>query len=139
MEGTYNPQKVIVIWGGITFGGFSTDSIIKVTYDENAYTKVVGADGTVARTLNANRCGMITVELKQSSGTNDLLSAAAVADRLGQGVVAPFIIKDTSSGASLVHTEAAWIQKAPDFERGKEMSTVAWVFDTAAMDVFHGA
>jgi hypothetical protein len=139
MEGTYDPQKVIINWAGITFGGFADGSMVTAARDEDAFTKTVGADGSVARTRNANRSGKVTVRLKFTSLTNTLLSAAAIADASGTSVVDPLIIKDASSDVSLVHGENAWIMKMPDFERGKELGMLEWVFDVPVLDIVHGS
>ena len=138
MAKTYDPKRVIAIWGAITFTGLVDDGeAISVEYDEDHVTKKVGLDGEVARAMSANRTGKITVRLMATSMSNDLLSAAAVLDQVDRSADFPFTIKELS-GRTLVFTSSAWIMKTPGPSYGKEIGTREWVFDCAQMDAFVG-
>jgi len=134
---TYDPKKCLVIIGGVPMSGFGEDTFVAVARDEDAFTKVVGADGEVSRSKSANRAGSLTLTLMQTSLSNDVLSALAAADELdGRGVV-PVLIKDLT-GTTTLFAAHGWIRKVPDVELGKDIGTREWVIDTADMDVFVG-
>ena len=110
---TYASDEVRIIVGGVPISGLADGTFVSVARDEQAFTKVTGADGTTSRAKSANRSGSITLTLSQTSPSNDVLSALAVADEeTGAGVV-PVLIKD-GSGRSVHATDAAWVQKMPD-------------------------
>ena len=134
---TYASDEVRIIVGGIPISGLADGTFVSVARDEQAFTKVTGADGTTSRAKSANRSGSITLTLSQTSPSNDVLSALAVADEeTGAGVV-PVLIKD-GSGRSVHATDAAWVQKMPDAEDGKEITDREWVLDCARITNFIG-
>lgn len=134
---TYDPKKVVVSFGGAPLTGFAPGTFVEITYDEDAWTKMVGADGEGARARNANRGGKVKVTLMQTSVSNDVLSGYFVADRdLGTGAL-PLFVKDLL-GRSLAVAVTAWIMKAADVKFGKELDTREWTFDTDNLEVFVG-
>lgn len=138
MSKTYDPGKVICIWGAITFVGFVEDGdAISVAYDEDHVTKRVGLTGEVVRSINRNRTGKVTLRLLASSMSNDLMSAAANLDRLDGSAVFPFLLKDLS-GLTLIATPEAWIMKTPGPAFGKEIGTREWVLDCGQLEMFNG-
>lgn len=134
---TYDPQKVTVSVANITITGYATGSFVKVSRDEDAFVKTVGADGLVARTRNANRAGSIEVTLLQSSPSNDALSALALLDETSGTGVGAAQVKDVS-GTSIASAQNAWVKKLPDMERGKELGEVTWVIDCDLLNVTVG-
>ena len=134
---TYDPSQVVLSVGGATISGFTDSTFITVARDEDAYTKVVGADGQVSRAKNANKSGSVTITLKQSSASNDILSALAAADEAGNAGLVPILIKDIL-GTTYVSSTAAWIKKLPDMAMAKEVSDREWVLDCDALTIFVG-
>lgn len=129
MAKTYNGKKVAVIWGAIIFQGLAQDGdAISVTFDEDHVTKAVGMDGEVARAMNANRTGKITVRLMATSLTNQLLSAAKELDAASGTAYYPLTVKD-ASGLDIHFAKEAWILKTPDSSYSKEIGIREWVFD----------
>lgn len=134
---TYDPQKVIISVGDVTVTGFAKGTFVKVSREEDGFSKVVGADGQVSRTRNANRSGSIEITLKASAASNDLLSAYAAADELAGTGVKPVQIKD-GSGTTVCSAANAWIKKIPDVERGKEETEVTWALDCDVLNISVG-
>lgn len=132
----YSPDFVDIIYGGILFTGLA-EKFITIEYEEDDFKKQVGALGDVTRTRQLNRSGKITVTLMDASETNDLLMAAAQADRQTGQNFRPFKMVDRSSNTTVNATQA-WVMKIPKIERGKESGTVEWVFETAFLDVVVG-
>lgn len=125
---TYDAKQVVVSYAGFTLSGFAEGTKVTVEYDEDAWTKQVGVDGEVTRSKSNNRAGRVTVQLMQSSDSNQILSSLAEADRLSNAGAVPLMIKD-NSGNSLHTAENAWIMKIPSAEYGVEAGPREWVFD----------
>jgi hypothetical protein len=134
---TYDPKKIHFSFAGSILTGYAPDTFLEVERDEDAYTKQVGATGEVVRSRNNNRGGKITLTLMADSASNDILSAIAAADEVGNAGVAPVLGED-ANGTTLFSGANAWIQKMPKVERGKEAGTVQWAFDVAELKIFAG-
>lgn len=134
---TYNPQKVSLAVLGNTISGFAAGSFIKVSRAEDGFMLTIGADGSGARTRNANRSGTFEITLLASSASNDVLSALAVEDELNADGVGPTLIKD-ASGTAFASAQNSWVKKIPDLERAKELGEVTWVIESDNIDVFVG-
>jgi len=135
---TYDPKNVQIIMGGAPITGFADGTFINVSFDEDQYTKTVGADGEVSRAKTNNHTSTITLTLKQTSGSNDVLSAFYNADKLNDAGAVPLMIKEIGSGRTLAFTQAAWVQKLPDVGYSKDVEDRAWTIATAQMDMFVG-
>ena len=125
----YDPKNVSVIVGGKIISGFADGTFIKCERNEQAWNLKVGVDGEGARAKNNNKSGKITLTLMQTSSSNDVLSAYALADELGNAGAVPVYIKD-HNGTSVATALTAWVQKFPDFEDAKEISMRSWVLET---------
>jgi len=135
---TFDPKSVIVSIGGVPLSGFADGTFLTIDRDENAFTKVTGADGTSTRVKSNNRSGSMTLTLKQSSPSNDILSGFAALDEISNSGVVPILIKDLS-GNSLYFSATGWIQKYPTSEFSKDISNRAWVLDLVDVDIFVGS
>ena len=135
---TYDPKSVVVSIGGVPMGGYADGTFLLIDRDENAFTKVTGADGTSTRVKSNNRSGSMTITLKQSSPSNDILSGFAALDELSNTGVVPILIKDLS-GNSLYFSATGWIQKFPSSEFGKEINNRDWILDLVDVDIFVGS
>lgn len=134
---TYSPKKVQLIVLGNIISGFAAGTFIVASREVDAFTKILGGDGEVARTQSANRSGEVTITLLQTSGSNDILSAIAVADELAGTGIGPIIIKDTG-GSTVLFSGEGWIRKQPDVEFADEAGDREWIIDMASMDYFVG-
>jgi len=135
---TYNPASVIISIGGVPMSGFADGTFLMIERDEDAFTKVTGADGYTTRVKSNNRCGSLTLTLKQSSPSNDVLSGFANLDELSNAGVVPILIRDIS-GTSTYFSATGWIRKYPSSEFAKELSNREWILDLADLDVFVGS
>ena len=134
---TYDPALVNISFSGLPLTGLAPDTFLKVSRSEDGFMPIVGAGGEVARAQSRNHLGEVELTLMATSQANDLLSAIANADELsGLGVGALFIKE--LNGTTLCMSESAWVKKLPDMERGKEITTVTWVFTCAELKMFIG-
>lgn len=134
---TYAPDKVSVVFGGAILTGYAEDSFVKIEVNSDAFTTHVGADGEVSRTRNTDKSGKVTVTLKQTSDSNDILSGFYTADIATLQGYLPIIVKD-NVGRTLAAGSSAWISKLPESEFGKEIGDREWVLDVADLQYFVG-
>jgi hypothetical protein len=132
MVPTYDPKLVILSLGEIIFSGYADGTMIQAARDGDSFTKHVGADGEVSRTRNRNRSGAVTVTLKQTSLTNDALSALLAADELLGTGIRPLRLRDMS-GTTLLASDRAWLRKPADAEFGKDQSDRQWIIECATL------
>ena len=136
---TYSSKKVSVIVAGIIVTGLADGTFVMAERETDSFTKVVGADGEIARSASANRSGTITITLMQTSTSNDLLSALYIADEATLSSKFPVIITD-NNGTTKVFSDTCWIQKPANVEFGVDAAgTREWVIQCASMNLFVGS
>lgn len=143
----YSFKNVTCAFGPIIMDGYQAGEGISVSQNADAYSLEMGIDGKGTRSQILNRSARITVNLSQSSATNDLLSEVHLAGVTGQdsngveigsgGDVAPFLINDRGGRTKLAAAES-WIARAPDLTLDQPSTVRAWLFDVPFLDVFHG-
>ena len=127
---TYDPTKIVVTWGPIIFLAFAAGTFLNITRKKgDIFESSTGADGSVDRINKQARDFSITMTLKQTSLTNDLLSAAMIIDMDFNTGKFPFVVKDLN-GTSTFFAAQAWIAKDPDDEDGDALGNREWRFDT---------
>lgn len=123
----YDPDQVLVYFAGRRLQGFADGEFITVAQDSDGFGDVVGTDGEVSRSKTNDRRAVATVKLMQTSDSNDFLSTVHQSDLdapNGAGV-GTFIMQDLS-GRTLVHDDAAWVQKFPDTSNDRTSKGVDW-------------
>lgn len=134
---TYDPKQVVLTVGGIPIGGYADGTFIEHEFDDDAFTKVTGADGFSSRAKSNNYDSMITVTLAQTSPSNDTLNAFAIADKLSNSGVVPVVLKDVG-GTTTIFSANGWIRKQANVEFGKEITNREWVLDLVSTDAVVG-
>lgn len=134
---TFDPKQTSMIVGGKIISGFSDGSYITAERNEQAFNLKVGVDGEGTRAKNNNRSGKITIELMQSSPSNDDLSGFALADEAGNTGAVPVLLKD-GSGRTVAACVTGWVQKLANATFAKEVSTRSWVIETDNLNLFIG-
>lgn len=134
---TYDPKSVLIIVGGAIMGGFTDGTFLSVERDDDAFAKETGADGETSRAKRNNRSGSATLTLHQTSPSNDILSAFALADELDNSGVVPFLVRDLS-GRTTLFSALGWIRKVPATPYSTEIEDREWVLDLADLDFFVG-
>ena len=126
---TYDPKKIIVTFGAIIIDGYAEGTFVLIAGNGDKFEKSRGADGSVDRVNKNNKDYRVTITIKQTSLTNDLLSAALVADQDANTGIKPLTIKDLN-GTTLFFANQAWIAKDPDDEDSDSLSNREWMIDT---------
>lgn len=133
---TIDPHKYRITWGPIIMSGFG-DDVVSIEYPDDLFEVVRGADSEVTRVRKGVEDVQVSVTLKQSSTTNDKLSAAMIADKITGAGVFPLTIAD-GSGTSLLFADAAFIKKAPTVDLGNSAKDRVWVLHTGPCELFIG-
>jgi len=134
---TYDPKLIIANFGSVPFTGYQEGTFISAERSGDIFEKSKGADGGIDR-INKNAFDFrITVTLKQSSITNDILSGIMTADMLSNAGKFFFRIQDLN-GTMLFYAPQAWIAASPNLEYSDSLSGREWVFDTGVAELFIG-
>jgi len=124
----YDPGQVIVVIGGAPVSGFADGTFVSVSFDEQQWNKVTGADGLTQRSKTNNYAGSITITLLNSARSNDALSQLWTEDRERNDGAVPVLIKDLS-GRTIWQAEHGWVQQMPDQGFAKSAESREWVID----------
>jgi hypothetical protein len=133
---TYNPSEVTLIFGVNIIDGFTSGTFINIGLNNPAVTLVPGINSP-SRTLSADSTGTCVVTLDQTSPSNDVLTAAYLADRAGGIGIFPLTVKD-GSGRTINFAEHAWVQIVPAQTYANEISTREWTLGIGDLDLFVG-
>jgi hypothetical protein len=128
--GTFDFRKLNVILGATQITGFADGDSLIVEEDNPAFNTAPGADGHVDRVKNNANSLTITCSLRQTSPTNQLLSALHAADRAASATL-PLMIKDRN-GTTLIFAKDAWIERFSKAAFGNEAKTREWVIKTGS-------
>lgn len=130
---TYDPKKIIVIFGSRQLTGMSEDSIVSIAPNGDGLQTYVGADGDVARSLDPDATFEVTVSLNTTSNSNEYLSNMYNYDRETGDGIAPLMVKDLA-GNTLFSAPEAWVANMPEASRGLTVDTQEWVFRTGQVE-----
>ena len=130
---TYDPKKVLVIFGARQLTGMAEDSIVTIAPLGDGMQIYVGADGDVARSIDPDATFEVTVSLNTTSASNDYLSNMYNFDRATGNGVAPLMVKDLG-GNTLFSAPEAWIANMPEASRGLTVDTQEWTFNTGMVE-----
>lgn len=133
--GTFDFKKLNIIFGGAQISGFADGDSLSVKEENNAFNSASGADGYIDRVKNNANFLTITIKLRQTSPTNQVLSALHAVDR-SQSTPLPLLIKDRL-GTTLISTAQAWITKFPDSAFGNEAKEREWTIQTSSVYIMN--
>lgn len=131
----YDPASVSVIVAGKIMTGFAEDSAVTVERMTDTWTDQVGTDGFVTRAKSNDQRGTVTVNLTQTSPSNDDLQVMATADELSGNGAGPFLLRD-GSGRTICSGDTCWIVKTPSLEFARTAGTRQWSIRVAHLIVF---
>jgi hypothetical protein len=126
---TYDPDKVIITFGGVTLGGYAPGSFISVKANADRYTRKVGADGEIVRARKHDDTHGVDFTCTKTSPSNTYLTTVMNMDKLANAGIRTLSITDLSGG-SLHFWSQAWISKDPDVTYDEEGADNPWHFET---------
>lgn len=130
---TYDPSEVdlyLAILHQVV--GFSPDTIINITKDEDYFKAQKGGTGQVERLLVPDRTYTLQISLSQTSPSNSILNALATLDSLTGSGAFPIYAKD-SSGDSLFLAATCWIESPPEASYRKDIQERVWTIKCTEM------
>lgn len=132
---TYSPQEVTASWGGfVEIKNFAEGSAIEVSRSVDNSQQLVGMQGDVGLTYNADKTGTLTFTIMQTGETNRYLSGIQnIQDTTGQLVRADIVISDPS-GSYLCVARNCHIMTAPTVTLGDGQNAKEWVFFAERID-----
>ncbi len=127
---TFDFKKCLILVGPTRIQGFADGEGLSLELDDDLYQKETGADGDVARARRHGLAGGGKIILQQTSPSNDILMAWAIADRANNAGVFPLTVMDLL-GTTAIFAPYCWIKKTPVVSLGKELSNREWMLDIA--------
>lgn len=135
---TYDPKQVTAVVGGKIMTGWTDGTFIHVERNEDTWALKVGCDSIGTRAKSTNRSAKITLTFHQSSPSNDVLAALAVADERANAGAVTFLLRD-GNGTTVVSCLTMWVTKPAPIDFSKEVSDRAWVLETDNANIFVGS
>lgn len=127
---TLDISQIKVICAGRLITGFATGTYLNVSYDVDAFQKLVGIDGEGAFVKTANRAATITLTLIQTAQGNSVLSALHLLDLATPGgLMFPFQITELG-GQTIFSAARARAIRLPDSGYSDTGETRAWAIGT---------
>lgn len=120
MVKSYDPIKVTLNIDGRTITGYADSSMINITQSEDIVTTIVGAQGDVVYSENANESGTMTISLQATSASLPYLRD--IAKRRQQ--VSVFLNDANSDTAGTVRSSRCRVTKVPDTKKEKTAGSV---------------
>lgn len=119
---TYTPSDVVVLVEAYTL----TDVVsINLTWNSETFQMVRGIRGQNTRRQNLDSSAILTVEVLQTSITNDVLSDLLIADRIAQSSRIYVSLKD-NSGLTDISSLEAYVSTPPAVTYSNELTTRVW-------------
>ncbi len=128
----YDPNKATLTVGTLLVAGYMEGTMISVSWLADGMVLAMGGQGVGAMIPTNDLSAEITINLQQTSSSNDRLTAIYGINRTGLAV--PISIRD-GSGTTLLAAATGFIKKLPDTgfaSAGIEART--WVLTTDRMD-----
>ena len=119
---TYDPREVLVTIAGQIISGFEPGTFLTVTPDQAPFSDDYGVDGEAARWKPSNPFDTLTLTLRMSALSNEVLSNLHLGDLATNSVVVPVLIQDLNSAGAIGPTTLvaarAWINGPPPVQYG---------------------
>lgn len=133
-----DPRQFTVSYGGVPLHGFADGEFVTVKFVSDAALDVVGTDGEVSVSPNADRRADIEIKLMSTSDSNDYLTGVAELQRITPGMgVGAFLVRDRN-GRSVYQAASTWIVKEPDVSLDKTATPRVWKLRCDVMNAVHG-
>lgn len=135
LHGTYDFNKVDLIFGTRALTGFENGTAITAERAEQSFTKKVDIDGSVTRSRSNDKTGTVTFSLSQFSEDNAYLQSILNLDeRTGTGVFPLKIVDKSNPNNELAVSLETWIQKPATRTFEMESTAREWVLENADLD-----
>ena len=117
----YDPRQLMIAFGSYIPTAWPDGTFLTIERHGDGVRKVVGADGSVARSVDPDKTATITIHGRWDSDSPKWAQETYDRDNeTGDGTF-PVLIKDLRGGL-VFSTEEAWVEQPPDDEFALEMS-----------------
>ena len=117
----YDPRQLLIAFGSHIPTAFPDGTFISIERHGDGVRKVVGADGSVARSVDPDNTATVTFNMRWDSDTAKWAQEQYDRDNeTGDGTFA-VLIKDLRGGL-VFSAEEAWVEQPPNDEFATEMS-----------------
>ena len=121
MKRAYDPRQLLIALGPHIPSGFPDGTFINIERHGDGVRKVVGADGSVARSVDPDKTATLTLTVRWDSDTAAWAQNQYDMDNLtGEGTFS-VLVKDLRGGL-VFSAEEAWVEQPPGSEFATEMS-----------------
>ena len=121
MRQAYDPRQLLIAFGSHVPSAFPDGTFLTIERDGDGVTKIVGADGSVARSVDPDNTTTISLTVRWDSDTSAWAQGQYDMDNVTGNGMFPALIKDLRGGL-VFSAPQAWIEKPPDDEFATEMS-----------------
>ncbi|MEG0407245.1 MAG: phage protein [Bacilli bacterium] len=118
----------------------NNDSLVSIEYPEQTWTNTTSADGYTTRTHRLDKTVQMTINLEQTSRSNDVLSALLRNDEndlTGLDGIFTCTFAD-KSGSSYVYSSQCYVSRPQTQEFGASVGTRSWMITFAWADQWIG-
>jgi hypothetical protein len=119
---TYAPSDVIITLSGYSLGGIMS---VDVKFHSRPFTLIKGIRGLHTRVYNSDQAATLTIEVMQTSITNDVLSSIVAQDRLTNSANLSMSLKD-SGGSTYMHSDNCFVAALPPTKFGQKFNHRVW-------------
>jgi hypothetical protein len=122
----YSFTDEVILVNGVPLTAFADgDDVIQGDRSEDAFTDVVGADGEMLVTQNANRSGFIVLRLLEGGASNAYLNGLFALQEKGTFAAVIITIVNKTSGNSIIGTKG-YITKPAPVTKGVNAGALEW-------------
>lgn len=122
---TYSPSDVKLVVAGYTLGGIMD---ISVVWSTPPFSMRRGIRGRNTRVYNRDLSATLTINVQQTSVTNDVLFQILRNDRR-EGVARLDLALSDNSGRSVLQTTEAYVSQYPDLSYSMGFNPRQWTFE----------
>ncbi len=132
MPGFYDAGQVDIVinhnlLGTTRLAGFDDGELVSVVRDEDEFIEKEGSDNFVSVAASNRKLGTITITLQETSDSNTFLYLLRSENLLKPGTGFFSIVVKCNTTQEIFTMAEAWITKAPDSPKDREVSPRAWV------------
>lgn len=135
---TYGFLHSILIVNTVPISGFDEgDDVVSAARNAPSGGHKIGVDGELTHRISADRSGILTFRLMQSSASNQFLGGIVAAAENNVFVPVAFTYRDTLTG-DLVNGTQGYIPGYAEMVRGNDPQAQEWTIITERADFFYG-
>jgi hypothetical protein len=136
----YSFQDTILAINGVEITGWADgDDVIDIERRTDSISDKVGASGEMMISVSADKSGMVTIKLQQTSPSNLYLTALCDLQEASGSLFIPCAVTFMDTYRNDIATGlSGYIKKPPKMTRGTQGNNQEWVFVVERLDLVFG-